>query len=212
MKRVPRAVVFDCDGLLVDSARCWDTTYDAALAPLGVALTPVQRARLTGASIGAAAIELSAIARVPLRPERLRHALARNAQDGLVQARNGAADLLSGIAGGVPLAIASNAPRPYLEIVIERLRWNGYFDVVVSGEEVPKPKPAPDVYLEACLQLGVRASDAVALEDSPIGAAAARRAGLLVVGVPSAPLLELEADIIVPSLSDPLVHSAISGR
>ena len=77
------------------------------------------------------------------------------------------------------------------------------FDVVIAGDEVAHPKPAPDLYAEACRRLGVAPADAVALEDTPTGVASARAAGLFVIGVPSLPGVTLDADLVVPSLNDP---------
>jgi beta-phosphoglucomutase-like phosphatase (HAD superfamily) len=75
------------------------------------------------------------------------------------------------------------------------------FDCVVSGHEVPVAKPAPDAYLEACRQLGVEPDrDVVALEDSPSGVTAARDAGLFVIGIPSVPGVDLDADLVAATL------------
>jgi beta-phosphoglucomutase-like phosphatase (HAD superfamily) len=79
----------------------------------------------------------------------------------------------------------------------------------VCGDEVVELKPAPDVYLEACRLLGVRPADAVALEDSPTGVASARAAGLFVVGIPSVPGVQVEADLVARSLSEPSVRAAL---
>ena len=82
------------------------------------------------------------------------------------------------------------------------------FEVVVTSEEVAEPKPAPDVYLRAAELLGSPAGEAVALEDSPPGAAAARAAGMYVIGVPYFAELPLEADLVAPSLADEAVAAA----
>jgi beta-phosphoglucomutase-like phosphatase (HAD superfamily) len=83
------------------------------------------------------------------------------------------------------------------------------FEVVVTSEEVTEPKPAPDVYLRAAELLGSPPGDTVALEDSPPGAAAARAAGMYVVGVPYFADLQLEADLVVGSLADAAVAKAL---
>jgi beta-phosphoglucomutase-like phosphatase (HAD superfamily) len=83
------------------------------------------------------------------------------------------------------------------------------FDVVLGVDDVENPKPSPDLYLRACELLGVPPTQAVALEDSPPGVAAARAAGMLVVGVPSVDGLELAADVVAPSLGDPQVRAAL---
>jgi beta-phosphoglucomutase-like phosphatase (HAD superfamily) len=85
----------------------------------------------------------------------------------------------------------------------------GRFAHVVTGHDVARPKPAPDIYLEACRRLGVATSAAVALEDSPTGVAAARAAGVRVIGVPYLDDLHLEADVVAPSLRHPAVHRAL---
>jgi beta-phosphoglucomutase-like phosphatase (HAD superfamily) len=80
-----------------------------------------------------------------------------------------------------------------------------YLSAVVSAEQTHAHKPRPDVYLEACRKLAVDPSDAIALEDSAIGAAAARAAGLLVIVIPSSPDARIEADLTVARLDDPRV-------
>ena len=83
---------------------------------------------------------------------------------------------------------------------------------MIGVEDIAEPKPAPDIYLRACELLGVAPPESVALEDSPPGAAAARAAGLYVVGVPSVHGVELEADAVFDSLADPRVLETIVGR
>jgi beta-phosphoglucomutase-like phosphatase (HAD superfamily) len=83
------------------------------------------------------------------------------------------------------------------------------FEVVVTSEEVAEPKPAPDVYLRAAELLGSPAGEVVALEDSPPGAAAARAAGMYVIGVPYFADLQLEADLVAGSLADEAVRAAL---
>ena len=84
-----------------------------------------------------------------------------------------------------------------------------HFEVVVTSEEVAEPKPAPDVYLRAAELLGSPPGEAVALEDSPPGAAAARAAGMYVIGVPYFADLPLEADLVAASLADEAVRTAL---
>ena len=79
------------------------------------------------------------------------------------------------------------------------------FDAVVAGEDVSAAKPAPDPYLEACARLGVEPADAVGIEDSPVGVASAKAAGLYVIGVPSIRETNLEeADLVLGSLDEVL--------
>ncbi|MEV6110379.1 HAD family phosphatase [Streptomyces sp. NPDC051940] len=90
-------------------------------------------------------------------------------------------------AAGVPMAVASGSSRPAIEAVLPAAGLDGVFDVLVSAEEVPHGKPAPDVFLAAARLLGVEPARCVALEDAPPGVEAARRAGMRTVGVPSLP-------------------------
>ena len=83
------------------------------------------------------------------------------------------------------------------------------FDVTLGVEDVAAAKPAPDLYLRACELLGVDPARSVAIEDSPPGVAAARAAGMFVIGVPSVPETVLEADRSFESLADPEVPAAI---
>src|SRR5262249_56639861 len=91
---------------------------------------------------------------------------------------------------------------------LEIVGFSDRFDAIVSAHEVSAPKPAPDPYLEACKRLGVEAGpNVVALEDSPTGVAAARAAGLTVIGIPSLEGIELdEAHDIAADLRDDVVH------
>ena len=85
-----------------------------------------------------------------------------------------------------------------------------YFEVVVTADQVAEPKPSPDVYLRACELLGAAPSRSIGLEDSPTGVAAARAAGMFVIGIPSFPGVLLdEADLVGKSLADLSVRAAL---
>jgi hypothetical protein len=84
--------------------------------------------------------------------------------------------------------------------------------VLVTGEEVARPKPAPDAYVAAAVALGAAPSECAVLEDSPTGVAAGRAAGALTIGVPSVPGVTLEADVVAASLEDPAVWLALGSR
>ena len=108
---------------------------------------------------------------------------------------------------GTPIGLVSNSPLAFVRRSLELVGFEDRFDVVVSAHEVAAPKPAPDPYLEACRRLGVEPGpDVVALEDSPTGVAAARAAGLTVIGVPSIEGVALEeAHHLAASLLDDVV-------
>jgi HAD superfamily hydrolase (TIGR01509 family) len=123
--------------------------------------------------------------------------------------RPGALSLLADLEGRVLLGVASNSPHDLLHSALRVTGLRASFDAIVSGDEVRAFKPAPDIYLAICDRLGVPPTHAVALEDSPPGVAAARAAGMFVIGVPSLEGVELEADLVVPSLADPALRTAV---
>ncbi len=122
----------------------------------------------------------------------------------------GAEDLVRELRERVPVAVASNTPQHLVRGALACAGLAQCFDVVVTADQVPEPKPSPDVYLRACELLGAAPSRSIALEDSPTGVAAARAAGMFVIGIPSFPGVLLdEADLVGDSLSDPRVREAV---
>lgn len=186
-----RAVVFDCDGLLADTTASWEGAFERAAAELGEALDADQLAALHGSSAPAAA---RTIASWFGRPEVARR-LGQVLHDGLRQAVTatpprampGARAIVQRLYGRRELAVSSNAPRDVLYATLAGTGLLRLVDVVVSADDVAAPKPAPDVYLAACHRLGVFPADAVAVEDSDLGASAAVAAGLRTVLVAADP-------------------------
>jgi len=88
---------------------------------------------------------------------------------------------------GAPIALATNAERANIDFTLDGTGLRRYFDVIVDGSEVSRPKPAPDVYLRAAELLGISPRDCIVFEDSPVGVAAAVAAGMRVVGVRTHP-------------------------
>lgn len=208
----PRAAVFDCDGLLVESATCWQDAYAEITRAAGRQLADIDLAALTGASVAGAVAQLRRELGGDLDEATLRNALRANVAIKPLVALPGARELVRVLSRRMPLAVASNAPRDIVLLMLKRVGLGDAFLAVISAEETAAHKPAPDVYLEACRRLEVDPSDALAFEDSPLGVTAARRAGLVVVGVPSAPRLRLDADLLARRLDDPRVLSLLSVR
>ena len=122
----------------------------------------------------------------------------------------GAIDLVLELRGRVPIAVASNTPERLVRGAMACAGVAELFDVVVTADQVAEPKPSPDVYLRACELLAAAPSRSVALEDSPTGVAAARAAGMYVLGIPSFPGVTLDdADLVAPSLAAPSVRGAL---
>ena len=101
------------------------------------------------------------------------------------------------------------AARSFVERGLRSAGLDGAFAVIVTAEEVARPKPAPDAYVAAAVALGAAPSECAVLEDSPTGLAAGRAAGALTIGVPSLPGVTLEADVVAASLEDPAVWLAL---
>lgn len=199
----PHAAVFDCDGLLVDSAHCWERAYAQVAAERGRSLDDVRLERLLGASVARAAALVSEDLGEPVAAQELHAVLDERFAADPPEALPGVRELIGELAARMPLGVASNGPRDIVLGVLEELGVREAFAAVVSAEETERDKPEPHVYLEACRQLAVAPAGAVAFEDSALGARAARRAGLVVVMVPSAPGPQPDADLVVPRLDDP---------
>jgi HAD superfamily hydrolase (TIGR01509 family) len=207
----PDAVVFDNDGLLLDTESVWTRAEQDIFERHGFEFTPDHKRELVGKS-GAMAAELlegwlGQSGGGAVLMEELDELVVAELEHG-VEAMIGARDLLERLqAQGTPIGLVSNSPLAFVRRSLEIVGFGSIFDVVVSAHEVAAPKPAPDPYLEACTRLGVEPGPGViALEDSPTGVAAARAAGLTVIGVPSVDGIELvEAHHIAASLLDATV-------
>ena len=208
------AAVFDNDGLLLDTEEAWTRAEVRLFAGHGSTFTMDHKRDLIGSSHTVAATKLEAMLGLPGQGEALRDELVvlvhEEAAAEPVLPRPGAVELLDALReAGVPLGLASNSMRPFVELVLASAGVADRFDVVVCGDEVARPKPAPDLYLAACAGLGVDPQAAVALEDSPTGVVAARAAGMLVIGVPYLDGITLDADVVAASLAAPEVFEAL---
>jgi HAD superfamily hydrolase (TIGR01509 family) len=190
VRAAPAAVVFDNDGLLLDTEEAWTRAEQRLFAGLGRTFTMEHKRILIGSSRTMAAAKLEALLERTGEGEALMDELLalvmEEALEG-VAPRPGAQQLLARLSdAGVPLAVASNSEHEFVQRTLSSagLYPDGPFAVVVSANDVEHPKPAPDIYLEACRLLGVSAADATALEDSPIGVASAAAAGMFVIAVP----------------------------
>ena len=208
---LPAAVVFDNDGLLLDTESVWTRAERDLFARRGLDFTPADKRELVGTSaeIAGGILErrLEEPGRGPALIEELNELVVAELEHG-VEAMVGARELLHELKRrGTPLGLVSNSPLAFVRRSLEIVGFGDHFEVVVSAHEVAEPKPAPDPYLEACRRLEVEPGlEVVALEDSPTGVAAARAAGLTVIGIPSLEGIALEeAHEIAESLLDAVV-------
>jgi HAD superfamily hydrolase (TIGR01509 family) len=208
---LPDAVVFDNDGLLLDTESVWTRAEQDLFERRGIEFTAEHKRELVGTSAEIAGGLLERRLGEPGRAadliEELNELVVAELEHG-VEAMVGARELLHQLRQrGTPIGLVSNSPLAFVRRSLEIVGFADRFDVVLSAHEVPAPKPAPDPYLEACRRLGVEPGPSViALEDSPTGVMAARAAGLTVIGVPSLAGVELsEAHHIAASLLDAVV-------
>jgi HAD superfamily hydrolase (TIGR01509 family) len=208
---LPDAVIFDNDGLLLDTESVWTRAEQDLFERRGLDFTPANKRELVGTSAEIAGGILERRLGEPGRAlqliEELNELVIAELEHG-VEAMVGARELLHELKQrGTPIGLVSNSPLAFVRRSLEIVGFGDRFDVVLSAHEVAAPKPAPDSYLEACRRLSVEAGPSVvALEDSPTGVAAARAAGLTVIGVPSLEGIELaEAHEIAESLLDVVV-------
>jgi HAD superfamily hydrolase (TIGR01509 family) len=209
--RLPDAVVFDNDGLLLDTESVWTRAEQDMFAARGTEFSPADKRDLVGTSAEIAGGILERRLGEPGRAaeliEELNALVVAELEHG-VEAMLGARELLEALKGrGTPIGLVSNSPLVFVQRSLEIVGFHQIFDVVLSAHEVAAPKPAPDPYLEACRRLEVEPGpNVVALEDSPTGVAAARAAGLTVIGVPSIDGVALEeAHHVAESLADEVV-------
>ncbi len=194
---LPDAVVFDNDGLLLDTESVWTRAEQDLFERRGIEFTPEHKRELVGTSAEIAGAVLERRLEEPGRAaeliEELNALVVAELEHG-VEAMVGARELLHALRSrGTPIGLVSNSPLVFVRRSLEIVGFADHFDVVLSAHEVAAPKPAPDPYLEACRRLGVEPGPSVvALEDSPTGVAAARAAGLTVIGVPSLEDIALE--------------------
>jgi HAD superfamily hydrolase (TIGR01509 family) len=207
----PDAVVFDNDGLLLDTESVWTRAEEDLFEQRGLEFTPADKRELVGTSAAIAGAVLERRLGEPGRAaeliEELNALVVAELEHG-VEAMVGARELLHDLKRrGTPIGLVSNSPLVFVRRSLELVGFEDQFDVVLSAHEVAAPKPAPDPYLEACRRLGVEPGPSVvALEDSPTGVAAARAAGLTVIGVPSVEGVALEqAHHLADSLRDAVI-------
>jgi HAD superfamily hydrolase (TIGR01509 family) len=202
------AVVFDLDGVLVDSEQVWDAARRDVVAEHG----GTWKDSATRDMLGMSAPEWSRYVveelHVPLTPEQVNAAVVDamlREYDERLPLLPGAREAVERMAERWPLGLASSSNRPVIDLVLDRMGVAAKFAATVSSEEVGRGKPAPDVYLEAARRLGVDAGACAAVEDSENGIRSAHAAGMRVLAIPNPHFPPAEdavalADAVLPDL------------
>lgn len=180
--------MFDLDGVVVDTEQVWDDVREQLVRERGGRWHEGAQAAMMGMSSPEWSRYLHeelGLAESPeeINAEVLRRMLERYAED--LPLIEGAVAAVERLASRFPLAVASSSNRPLIEAVLDGAGIGGRFRAVVSSEEVPRGKPAPDVYLEAARRLGVEPDRCAAVEDSANGIRAAHAAGMRVLALPN---------------------------
>lgn len=181
-----RAIVFDLDGVVIDSMPMHTEAWRRYLHGLGIECDDIEPrmhgrrndeivADFIGANLAPEAVFAHGAAKEQLYRDMMRPALLAHLVPGVVE--------FLASSNGSPIGLASNAEPANIDFVLDGAGLRQWFRVIVDGHQVDRPKPFPDIYLRAAYLLGVAPADCIVFEDSPAGAAAARAAGARVVGV-----------------------------
>jgi HAD superfamily hydrolase (TIGR01509 family) len=181
------AVVFDLDGVIIDTEEVWEEVRRAYVASYGKQFRPDSQTRMMGMSTPEWSTHLSQEVGVPRTPEQV----ATDVLDRMAERYREALPLIPGsvdavrrMAARFPVALASSSARVLIDQVLSTAGLTDVFRVTLSTEEVPRGKPFPDVYLEATSRLGLAPAVCAAVEDSSNGLRSAAAAGLAVIAVP----------------------------
>ena len=185
---MPDAVIFDLDGVLVDSEQRWNGAKEALVRETGGRWLEEAPTRMMGMSSPEWSVYLRDDLGVAMEAAEINREVVRRMEEGYreeLPLLPGADEAVRALAGRWPLGLASSANREVIDLVLELAGFGDAFRVTVSSEEVERGKPAPDVYLAAARGLGVEPARCVAIEDSSSGLRAAAAAGMTVIAVPN---------------------------
>jgi HAD superfamily hydrolase (TIGR01509 family) len=214
MPTVVDAVVFDCDGLLAETESAWTRAETTIFREHGHDFGPEQKQILIGGTLASGGEAMAEYFGLPGTGKSLAARLAdlvwRELAAG-TPALPGARDMAELLLRrGIPIGVASNSPRHFVDAALSSARLADLFDVIVSSEDVAHAKPAPDLYMAACARLAADPERSVAFEDSRTGVASARAANMFVIAVPSTPRAVLDAHVSYESLAHTELRSWVA--
>ena len=212
------AVVFDLDGVLLDSEQLWDEAREELARDRGGRWHERAQRDMMGMSSTEWSRYMHDVIGLREPPEEISAAVVRRMERRYrerLPLLPGAVEAVERLAARWALGLASSSNRPLIDRVLEASGLGGFFRATVSSEEVARGKPAPDVFLEAARRLGVAPERVAVVEDSENGILAGRAAGMRVVAIPNAHFPPREealaaADVVLSSL-DELTPEAVAG-
>ena len=207
----PQAIVFDCDGLLLETESLWTKAEVVLFAQYGRQFTPEHKRALIGTSQAHVRTTLAKLLGQPGRGAQLLEELYISVEQEFseVVPMPGAVEIIQRAAGVVPIALASNSPRRLVSRALVSSGLVDAFDSVITADDVADHKPHPAPYLASCAALNIAPIESVALEDSSPGVASAKAAGMFVIGVPSLVGVDLDAHLVASTLADSAVTATL---
>jgi HAD superfamily hydrolase (TIGR01509 family) len=212
------AVVFDLDGVIVDSEQVWDDVRERYVHEVGGTYIASATRDMMGMSSVEWSQYMAEALGVPGTPEEINAAIVERMLERYGEAPPlipGAVEAVRRCASRWPLAVASSSNPELIEVVLDAAGLHDVIPLVVSSQEVARGKPAPDVYLEAARRLGVDPRTCAAVEDSHNGIRSAKAAGMRVVAIPNPHFPPDEealehADVVLRSIAE-LTPETIEG-
>ena len=212
------AVVFDLDGVLIQTEELWDEVREGLARAGGGRYGEEEQRAMMGMSSPEWSRYMHEHVGLPESPEEIGAEVVRQMADRYrehLPLIDGAVDAVERLAARWPLGVASSSNRELIDLVLELSGMDRLFRATVSSEEVERGKPAPDVYLEACRRLGADPARAAAVEDSHAGIRSAKAAGMRVIAIPNPTYPPddealADADEVLSSLAD--LTSAVVSR
>lgn len=205
-----RAVIFDMDGLLVDSEPIWDDARARMARAHGQEWTRQDHLNVMGVNTREWSEYMIDRLRLSMTPQQVQDEIILQMREIYLRQipfKPFAVQAVRWAAKRYPVALASGSPRELIEILTTSPDLNGCFSVVLSADEVGVGKPDPKIYLETARRLGIRAEECLCLEDSAFGVLSGRRANMFVINVPDPafPLsaeMSANADLVLADLSE----------
>jgi len=207
-----KAVIFDWDGTLADTKKAVVQSFQKVLGEAGCRVSDEFIERRMGIGTKKTIIEAFRECRMRLDVSTLEKFAEEKIRiqaelTQIVALFDGVAELLDALQGRIKIALATMSSRKVVAKLLPEKKIGGYFDVVVTTDEIVKPKPDPEVFLVSAASLGVKPKDCVVVEDSVFGVRAARAAGMKCIAVPSGAysreeLAEEKPDLMIDSLAE----------